>query len=133
MLTPHPGEAARLLGCSIAEIEADRFAAVRALQQRYGGVVLLKGAGTLIHDGERLALCNEGNPGMASGGMGDLLSGIIAALLAQGWSATLATWLGAVIHGEAADLAAADGERGMLASDLLPFIRKLVNPDTITS
>ena len=133
VLTPHPGEAARLLGCSIAEIEADRFAAVRALQQRYGGVVLLKGAGTLIHDGERLALCNEGNPGMASGGMGDLLSGIIAALLAQGWSATLATWLGAVIHGEAADLAAADGERGMLASDLLPFIRKLVNPDTITS
>jgi NAD(P)H-hydrate epimerase len=70
---------------------------------------------------------------MASGGMGDLLSGIIAALLAQGCSATMASWLGAVIHGEAADLAATDGERGMLASDLLPLIRKLVNPDTITS
>jgi len=133
ILTPHPGEAARLLGCTITEIEADRFAAVWALQRRYGGVVLLKGAGTLVCDGERVALCCEGNPGMASGGMGDLLSGIIAALLAQGWSATMASWLGAVIHGEAADLAAADGERGMLASDLLPLIRRLVNPDTITS
>lgn len=133
VLTPHPGEAARLLGCTIADIEADRFAAVRALQQRYGGVVLLKGAGTLICDGELVALCDEGNPGMASGGMGDLLSGIIAALLAQGWSATMASWLGAAIHGEAADLAAAEGERGMLASDLLPLIRRLVNPDTITS
>ncbi|MFM1681536.1 NAD(P)H-hydrate dehydratase [Aeromonas salmonicida] len=133
VLTPHPGEAARLLGCSIADIAADRFAAVRRLQQRFGGVVLLKGAGSLIDDGKQIALCNEGNPGMASGGMGDLLSGIIAALLAQGWSAVEATRLGAVIHGEAADLAAADGERGMLASDLLPFIRRLVNPDSITS
>ncbi|MGL4932121.1 MAG: NAD(P)H-hydrate dehydratase [Aeromonas sp.] len=133
VLTPHPGEAARLLGRTIADIETDRFAAVQALQRRYGGVVLLKGAGTLIYDGKQIALCCEGNPGMASGGMGDLLSGIIAGLLAQGWSATMATWLGAVIHGEAADLAASDGERGMLASDLLPLIRKLVNPDTITS
>lgn len=128
VLTPHPGEAARLLGCTIAEVEADRFAAVTLLQRRYGGVVLLKGAGTLISDGGQTVLCSEGNPGMASGGMGDLLSGIIAALLAQGWSATMATWLGVAIHGEAADLAAADGERGMLASDLLPWIRRLVNP-----
>ncbi len=106
---------------------------MRRLQQRFGGVVLLKGAGSLIDDGKQITLCDEGNPGMASGGMGDLLSGIIAALLAQGWSAVEATRLGAVIHGEAADLAAADGERGMLASDLLPFIRRLVNPDSITS
>lgn len=128
VLTPHPGEAARLLGCTIAEIETDRFAAVARLQRRYGGVVLLKGAGSLICDGQRISLCDEGNPGMASGGMGDLLSGIIAALLAQGWSASMATRLGAVIHGEAADLAATEGERGMLASDLLPWIRRLVNP-----
>lgn len=128
VLTPHPGEAARLLDCTIAEIETDRFAAVARLQRRYGGVVLLKGAGSLICDGQRISLCDEGNPGMASGGMGDLLSGIIAALLAQGWSASMATRLGAVIHGEAADLAAAEGERGMLASDLLPWIRRLVNP-----
>ncbi|MGL5814165.1 MAG: NAD(P)H-hydrate dehydratase [Aeromonas sp.] len=128
VLTPHPGEAARLLGCAVAEVEADRFAAVTLLQQRYGGVVVLKGAGSLISDGRHIVLCSEGNPGMASGGMGDLLSGIIAALLAQGWSASMATWLGVAIHGEAADLAAADGERGMLASDLLPWIRRLVNP-----
>ncbi|MFM4860231.1 NAD(P)H-hydrate dehydratase [Aeromonas media] len=128
VLTPHPGEAARLLDCGVAEIEADRFAAVSRLQQRYGGVVLLKGAGSLICDGQRISLCDEGNPGMASGGMGDLLSGIIAALLAQGWSAGMAARLGAVIHAEAADLAAAEGERGMLASDLLPWIRRLVNP-----
>ncbi|MGY3944060.1 bifunctional ADP-dependent NAD(P)H-hydrate dehydratase/NAD(P)H-hydrate epimerase [Aeromonas tecta] len=128
VLTPHPGEAARLLACSIDEIEADRFAAVARLQQQYGGVVLLKGAGSLICDSRCITLCSEGNPGMASGGMGDLLSGIIAALLAQGWSASVATRLGAVIHGEAADCAAAEGERGMLASDLLPWIRRLVNP-----
>ncbi|MGY3903330.1 NAD(P)H-hydrate dehydratase [Aeromonas lusitana] len=128
VLTPHPGEAARLLACSIDEIEGDRFATVTRLQLRYGGVVLLKGAGTLICDGQGTFLCTEGNPGMASGGMGDLLSGIIAALLAQGWSASMAARLGAAIHGEAADLAAAEGERGMLASDLLPWIRRLVNP-----
>ena len=128
LLTPHPGEAARLLGCSSADIQHDRVAAVQQLQQRFGGVVLLKGAGSLIDDGKQIALCNEGNPGMASGGMGDLLSGIIAALLAQGWSAGMAARLGAVIHAEAADLAAAEGERGMLASDLLPWIRRLVNP-----
>ncbi|MGE6107409.1 NAD(P)H-hydrate dehydratase [Aeromonas sobria] len=129
VLTPHPAEAARLLGCSVAEVEADRFAAVAALQGRYGGVVLLKGAGTLIADGQQIWLCHEGNPGMAGGGMGDLLSGIIAALLAQGLGARDAACLGAVIHGEAADLAAAEGERGMLASDLLPWIRLLANPD----
>jgi ADP-dependent NAD(P)H-hydrate dehydratase / NAD(P)H-hydrate epimerase len=130
VLTPHPAEAARLLGCRTAEVEADRFAALRAIQGRYGGVVLLKGAGTLITDGKQIWLCQEGNPGMASGGMGDLLSGIIAALLAQGLGARDATCLGAVIHGEAADLAATEGERGMLASDLLPWIRLLANPDT---
>ncbi|MGY3925964.1 bifunctional ADP-dependent NAD(P)H-hydrate dehydratase/NAD(P)H-hydrate epimerase [Aeromonas simiae] len=128
VLTPHPGEAARLLGCRVAEVEADRLAAVTALQQRYGGVVVLKGAGTLIHDGEQLRLCNEGNPGMASGGMGDLLSGIIAALLAQGLPAAQAAALGVALHGEAGDLAATEGERGMLASDLLPWVRRLVNP-----
>jgi NAD(P)H-hydrate epimerase len=127
ILTPHPGEAARLLGCSVAGIERDRLQAVQQLQQRYGGVVLLKGAGTLVCAENRLWLVDEGNPGMASGGMGDLLSGIIAALWGQGLCAADAAWAGACIHGEAADRAATDGERGMLASDLLPFIRRLVN------
>ena len=128
ILTPHPGEAARLLGCSVAEVERDRLHAVRQLQQRYGGVILLKGAGTLIADANCVWICQEGNPGMASGGMGDLLSGIIGALWGQGLPQAVAAWVGACVHGEAGDLAAESGERGMLASDLLPFIRRLVNP-----
>ena len=83
VLTPHPGEAARLLQCANAEVQADRFAAVRALQQRYGGVVLLKGSGSLIAGADRVLLSDYGNPGMASGGMGDVLSGVIGSLLAQ--------------------------------------------------
>jgi len=130
ILTPHPGEAARLLGCSVAEIEADRFAAVEQLQQRYGGVAVLKGAGSLIRDGSNRpsGLCSDGNPGMASGGMGDLLTGVIAALLAQGFAATDATEMGVCLHAAAGDRAARAGERGMLASDLLPELRQLLNP-----
>lgn len=128
VLTPHPGEAARLLGISLAELEADRYSAVRHLQKKFGGVVVLKGPGTLICGEDKLLVANVGNPGMASGGMGDLLSGLIAALLGQGLSLIDAAAAGVCIHGNAADLAAKQGERGMLASDLLPHIRKLVNP-----
>ncbi|MGF1726344.1 NAD(P)H-hydrate dehydratase [Photobacterium nomapromontoriensis] len=128
IITPHPGEAARLLCCSVAEVEADRFVAVRALQQKYGGVAVLKGAGTLIDDGNQCWLCAAGNPGMATGGMGDVLSGIIGALLGQGLSLLDAAKCGVWIHSTAADRCAIDGERGMLASDLFPYIRQLVNP-----
>ena len=131
ILTPHPGEAARLLDCTTAEIESDRFTAVTRLQERYGGVIVLKGAGTLIKGASSrpIALCTEGNPGMASGGMGDLLTGIIGSLLAQGFDAEDAACMGVCLHGAAADQAAGkDGERGMLASDLLPEIRRLINP-----
>ncbi len=128
VLTPHPGEAARLLGCSVAQIQADRFQAVNQLQQRYGGVVVLKGAGTLISDGDRTRLCCRGNPGMASGGMGDVLSGVIAALLAQGLALFDAAELAVDLHAQAADrLAQRDGERGLAATDLIPEIRRLVN------
>ncbi len=129
ILTPHPGEAAHLLGCSITEVVNDRYTAVRNLQQRFGGVVVLKGAGTLICDGEQTLVANVGNPGMASGGMGDVLSGIIAGLLAQGLSLLDAAALGVCIHGDAADMAVSEGERGLLASDLFPYVRRLVNPD----
>ncbi|MCW8906436.1 MAG: NAD(P)H-hydrate dehydratase [Sedimenticola sp.] len=131
VLTPHPGEAARLLGCSVAEIQSDRFQAARSLQQRYGGVVLLKGAGTLVVEAaDRLpGVCVEGNPGMASGGMGDLLTGIIGGLMAQGESPGAAARMGVCLHGQAADLAAREGERGMLATDLLPNLRRLLNPE----
>jgi NAD(P)H-hydrate epimerase len=131
VLTPHPGEAGRLLGCSAREIQSDRFGAVSRLRRRYGGVVLLKGAGTLISsDAEALTgLCHEGNPGMASGGMGDLLTGVIGSLIVQGESIEMAAEMGACLHGAAADLAAGGGERGMLATDLLPAIRRLMNPE----
>ena len=128
VLTPHPGEAARLLDSSVATIEADRFAAVRALAQRFNAVVVLKGAGTLIADPNgRLDVCPWGNPGMASGGMGDLLTGIIAALLAQGCRPHDAAALGVGLHARAGDAAAAAGERGLLASDLLLPLRGLLN------
>ena len=129
VMTPHPGEAARLLNSSVPEVQADRFAAVRALQNKFGGVVLLKGKGTLVAASAEtpVLLCTGGNPGMASGGMGDVLSGVVGGLLAQGFDYAEAASVGAVLHAEAADRAAQDGERGLLATDLLPHLRSLVN------
>ncbi|MEY3808388.1 MAG: hypothetical protein RI893_1364 [Pseudomonadota bacterium] len=128
ILTPHPGEAGRLLNCSTADIQQDRFAAVLSIQANYGGVAILKGAGTLIASEHQLAVSNTGNPGMASGGMGDVLAGVLAGLLAQGLSLQDAAHQGVYNHGLAADLAAEkDGERGLLASDLMTYLRQLVN------
>lgn len=131
VLTPHPGEAARLLGCSVNDIESDRLLAVRKLTERYGGVVVLKGAGSLIAmEQGPMALADVGNAGMASGGMGDVLSGIIGGLLAQQLSLFDAACAGTVVHGAAADqIALVQGMRGMLATDLLTVIAPLVNPD----
>jgi len=129
VLTPHPGEAARLLGCSVAEVQADRYAAAVRLSERYGGVVVLKGAGTIVQASAALPwVCRAGNPGMGSGGMGDVLSGVIGGLLAQGLAAQTAAAVGVQVHGQAADRAAAAGERGLLAMDLMPNLRELVNP-----
>lgn len=130
ILTPHPGEAARLLECTSAAIQADRPAAMAALVERYGGVAVLKGAGTLVQArGEPLQVCDAGNPGMATAGMGDLLCGTIAALRAQGLAAVEAARVGVLIHARAGDLAAAQGgERGLMPSDLLPHLRALANP-----
>ena len=131
VITPHPGEAARLLGCRTAEIESDRLLAVRNLVTHYGGVAVLKGAGTLIADDQgQMAIADVGNAGMASGGMGDVLSGIIGGLLGQKLSLYDAACAGCVAHGAAADrVAARQGIRGMLASDLLPEIPYYVNPE----
>ena len=126
VLTPHPGEAARLLDCATAEIQEDRFDAVRRLQRAYGGVVVLKGNGSLIADADQLLLSDYGNPGMASGGMGDVLSGVIGSLLAQHVSALEAAALGVCLHGAAGDSAAEEGQRGLLASDLIPHMRALL-------
>ena len=128
ILTPHPGEAARLLGKSTREVQRDRLGAVRRIQERYGGVCILKGAGTLIAAANgSLSICNRGNPGMASAGMGDLLAGVIGSLLAQGLDLGEAAKCGTWLHSAAAELAAADGERGMIARDLFPGLRRLVD------
>jgi NAD(P)H-hydrate epimerase len=130
VLTPHPGEAARLLGSTTAAVQANRFESARAIQARYGGVCVLKGTGTLIVGADGgLALCNGGNPGMASGGMGDVLTGVIVGLIAQGLSLSDAASLGVCLHAEAADRAAQEGERGLLATDLMPWLRRLANPN----
>jgi NAD(P)H-hydrate epimerase len=134
VITPHPGEAARLLECTSSEIQADRLQAVAALQARYGGVVVLKGAGTLITDGSSQppALCSDGNPGMATGGTGDLLTGVIGALIAQGLALRQAAEMGVSLHAAAGDRAAAEGEIGLLAGDLLPELRTLLNREAVS-
>ena len=128
VLTPHPGEAARLLQMNTLKINTDRFQAVRNIQKKYGGVCILKGAGTLIYDGVNTHISPTGNPGMASGGMGDVLTGVVVGLIAQGFSTAEASLIGVYLHGAAADRAAESGERGLLASDLFPHLRNLVNP-----
>lgn len=132
VLTPHPGEAARLLQCDTADVQSDRIAAATAIQKKFGGVIVLKGSGTVIVDQhDEPVICSDGGAGMASGGMGDVLTGVIAGLLAQQTALALATeqlvQLGVCLHSSAADHAAIDGQRGMLASDLMPWIRRLIN------
>jgi len=128
VLTPHPGEAARLLGCDTAAIQRDRYAAVRELAARYAAVVVLKGAGSLVADPMgNVAVCPWGNPGMASGGMGDVLTGVVAALLAQRLKPWDAARLGVALHARAGDLAAGASPRGLLASDLFEPLRALAN------
>lgn len=130
VLTPHPGEAARLLGKDITAIQSDRFAAVEHIVQQFGGVAILKGAGSLVHAKESLTgICIEGNPGMASGGMGDVLTGVIAGLIAQGLSCVAAAKLAVIMHARAGDMSvSAVGERGLLATDLMTSLRRLANP-----
>jgi len=129
VLTPHPGEAGRLLQQTTAAVQADRFAAARALQQRYAGSVVLKGAGSII-DSEAgpVAVCSAGNPGMATAGMGDVLSGVIGGLLAQGMPLAGAALAGVCLHACAGDRAAQRGERGLLARDVIAELRPLLNP-----
>lgn len=129
ILTPHPGEAARLLDSDTAAVQRDRPAAAVALAERYGGVAVLKGAGTLVAGGGGPpAICIDGNPGMAAPGMGDVLTGIVAALRAQGYEPARAAELGVLAHALAGDEAARAGERGMLASDLVAELRQWMNP-----
>ncbi|PJZ03448.1 bifunctional ADP-dependent NAD(P)H-hydrate dehydratase/NAD(P)H-hydrate epimerase [Pantoea rodasii] len=133
IITPHPGEAARLLGVKTSDIESDRLHAAQELVKRYGGVVVLKGAGTIIASAAgEIAIADVGNAGMASGGMGDVLSGIIAAMLGQKLTLLEAACAGCVAHGAAADAVARQrGTRGMLATDLFELLWQFVNPEMI--
>lgn len=129
VLTPHPGEAARLANCATHQVQQNRLQVARQLQVQYGGVVVLKGAGTIVMQRTgQMTICPYGNPGMASAGMGDVLSGVIGGLLAQFDDLDYVAELGVSVHAYSGDLAANEGARGMCASDLYPFIRQLVNP-----
>ncbi|MCZ6802887.1 MAG: NAD(P)H-hydrate dehydratase [Proteobacteria bacterium] len=129
VITPHPGEAARLLKTESKTIQSDRFKSARMLHEKYHGPVVLKGCGSLIADTDgQIFVCDAGNPGMSSGGMGDVLTGVIAGLIAQGIDINHATKLGVCLHANAADRAARAGERGMMALDVMLHLRNLVNP-----
>ena len=127
IITPHPGEAGRLLGSSSAEVQHDRFAAAAALSSRFGAATILKGAGSLITDAGATWLCGHGNPAMASAGMGDVLTGVVAGLHAQARDTTIAAVAGACLHAAAGDQAATrDGARGLVATDVTAELRELL-------
>ncbi|MGQ0384179.1 MAG: NAD(P)H-hydrate dehydratase [Gammaproteobacteria bacterium] len=129
ILTPHPGEAARLLDSRTATVQRDRLAALAAIGRRYGGICVLKGAGTLVSSPTGAPwVCDRGNPGMATAGAGDVLTGIIAALAAGGAQPELAAAAGVLLHSIAGDRAAAAGERGLIAGDLIVELRRAVQP-----
>jgi len=143
VLTPHPGEASRLLGDSITQIQQDRFQAAAALREKYGGSVVLKGSGSIIASNieaveaetkteeglTRWSVCTDGNPGMATAGMGDVLSGVIGALMAQGLNVDEAAKIGVCVHSAAADVIASKrGERGLMATDVINKLPRMVNP-----
>jgi len=130
ILTPHPAEAGRLLGCGTREIQQDRVSAAQRIAVAYDAVVVLKGCGTVIARPDGFyAICPLGNPGMATAGTGDVLAGVIAAMLAQGLSTWESAILGVVVHARAGDLAAAQvGERGMIASDIIARLPAVLNP-----
>jgi hydroxyethylthiazole kinase-like uncharacterized protein yjeF len=128
ILTPHPGEAGRLLDISAQEVQRDRLGSLDRLLDRYHGTVVLKGAGTLVGAADRTpALCERGNPGMATAGTGDVLTGTIAGILAQCGDTWVAARVGVLVHALAGDAAARGGERGVLAGDLLRELPHCVN------
>jgi NAD(P)H-hydrate epimerase len=131
LLTPHVGEAARLLpGATLESVQRDRLNAARALAGRYRAVAVLKGPNTLVaaRNDAPIAVCDRGNPGMATGGTGDVLAGTLGALLVQTRDLTLTARAGVLLHALAGDAAASAGERGTVAADLLPHLRTWANP-----
>lgn len=127
ILTPHPGEAATLLGTTSGLVQQDRFVAADEIVKRYGGICVLKGCGTIVSNGESRLVCDCGNAALSTAGTGDLLTGAIASFVAQGMESTEATATAVWVHGYAAEMLAPRGERGWLASELLPVMRVAVH------
>ena len=128
ILTPHPGEAGRLLGVEVPIVQHDRLAALDRLIERFHGIVVLKGAGTLVGTRNSIpGVCERGNPGMATAGTGDVLTGVITGILAQCADPWAAARAGVLVHAMAGDAAARGGERGVLASDLVRELQHCVN------
>jgi hydroxyethylthiazole kinase-like uncharacterized protein yjeF len=128
ILTPHPGEAGRLLGISAQDVQRNRLAALERLLERCRGTVVLKGAGTLVGmAGHTPGLCERGNPGMASPGMGDVLTGAVAGILAQCRDRWRAARVAVLVHALAGDAAARAGERGIIAGDVARELQRCVN------
>lgn len=128
VITPHVGEAARLLSVSVEEVEASRFNYARQCAERYDATCVLKGAGSIVDNQSHSWVCRHGNPGMATAGMGDVLAGILGSLMSQGLSTDMACQYGVSIHAKAGDIVAKEhGQRGLLASDLFPTVRVLIN------
>jgi NAD(P)H-hydrate epimerase len=130
LLTPHPAEAGRLLGSSATDVQRDRVLAARDLAARYEAHVVLKGPMSLVAEpasAEPLRVCDRGNAGMATGGTGDVLAGVLGGLLVQTRDLATSARAGVLLHSLAGDAAAAAGERGLIASDLLPHLRAWAN------
>lgn len=127
IITPHEGEAAKLLNTSVEKIKSNRILAAKKLSKKYSAVVVLKGHETIVCSKDKIFLCNKGNPGMASGGMGDVLSGIISSLVAQKLSLLESACLGVNLHAEAGDeYAEAIGQRGLIPSDVIEIVKELI-------
>jgi ADP-dependent NAD(P)H-hydrate dehydratase len=125
IVTPHPGEFARMTGLAIREVEDSREDIAAQFAREHSVIVVLKGPGTITTDGKKTVVNTTGNPGMATGGSGDVLTGVIAALVGQGLELFAAAQLGVWLHGRAGDLAALDfSEPGLIASDLPKYIAK---------
>jgi len=133
VLTPHPGEFARLTGLDLAAIQAERESTAIEAVEKWGGaplVCLLKGSGTVVTDAARVYVNDTGNPGMATGGSGDVLTGLVAALIGQGMAPFDAACLGARIHGLAGDIAADEiGEMSLTATDLIDYLPAAIRTD----
>lgn len=128
IITPHAGEAARLLDIGAEDIDKNRYKSAAALAEKFGTLVVLKGAGTIVRSSLSTWVCEDGNPGMATAGMGDLLCGVIGALVANGLPIEQAVKSAVCIHSRAADIVASEcGPKGLLASDLFEPLRRLVN------